>query len=143
MGEYSEFVNDGLIDNHFNHIDSNEYDEEDYYDYPISKFNYACSLEKDFNYIHFPFDELKLNDDWLLRKGKACKINEVVIVKHITPKAILFEFSEEWKNILGWNMLGKQFWLPKSILYKHIQHKKVIYIPKWTKIEIINKPNKE
>jgi len=143
MGEYSEFVNEGLVDNHFNHIDSNEYDEEDYYDYPINKSNYTGSLEKDFNYIHFPFNELKLNDDWLLRKGKACKINEVVIVKHITPKAILFEFSEEWENSLGWDMLGKQFWLPKSILYKHIKEKKVIYIPRWTTINIINKPNKE
>lgn len=140
MGEYAEFVNDGLIDNHFNHIDSNEYDEEDYYDYPISKSTYTGPLEEDFNYIHFPFDELKLNDEWLLRKGKACKINEVVIAKRITDKAVLFEFSEEWKNTLGWDMIGKQFWLPKSILYKHKQHKKVIYIPRWTKVEIINKP---
>ena len=119
MGEYAEFINDGLIDNYFNHIDSNEYDEEDYYDYPNNKSNDTYPLEEDFNYIHFPFEELKLNDDWLLRKGKVCKINEVVIIKYITDKAVLFEFADTWKNYLGWEMLGKKlivFQINKSLI---------------------------
>ena len=59
-------------------------------------------------------------------------------IKKITEKAVLFEFSEEWINIYNWQMKGKQFWLPISILYKHKKHIKVIYIPKWASIKIIN-----
>ena len=101
-------------------------------------------VEKNYDYVHLDCSLLKFGDEWLIRKGTEdnCTLNETVYIASITDKAVLFTFSEEWKNIYHWQMKGKQFWLPKSVLYKHKKHIKVIYIPKWAKINIINKPEK-
>lgn len=100
-------------------------------------------VEKNYNYTKLDCSLLKFGDEWLLRKDtkKESKIiNETVYIASITDKAVLFTFSSEWENKYHWQMKGLQFWLPKSVLYKHKQHKKVIYIPKWTTITIINPP---
>ena len=120
-----------------------DYDHGDYNAFngriPIYSSNNS-TVENNLDYIHLDCSILTKEDDWLLRKGTEYtdKLNKLVVIKQITEKAILFEFVEEWTNTLHWEMKGKQFWLPKSILYKHKDHKKVIYVPKWTKIKIIN-----
>ena len=101
-------------------------------------------VEKNYDYIKLDCSLLKFGDEWLMRKGTEynCKLNETVYIASVTDKAVLFTFSSEWKNSYHWQMKGLQFWLPKSILYKHKQHKKVIYIPRWATINIINRPDK-
>lgn len=141
MGEYADFVNDGLIDNHFYDLDNPDPDDTWIDGQTINvKKESSFPLEQNFDYIKLPLELLKINDEWLMRKGivQNCKMNQTVFIKKITEKAVLFEFSEEWINIYNWQMKGKQFWLPISILYKHKKHIKVIYIPKWASIKIIN-----
>ena len=145
MGDYADFVNERLIDDHFNDIDNPD-PEDNWIDgqiiYTSNKKESSFPLEQNFDYIKFPIEQFKIGDEWLMRKGTEdnCKLNETVYIASVTDKAVLFTFSGEWKNIYHWQMKGLQFWLPKSILYKHKQHKKVIYIPKWTTITIINPP---
>ena len=149
-GEYADYANDGLMDDYFKNLDDPD-PEDDWIDgqtiYVKNKKESLFPLEQNFDYIKLPIDLLKIGDEWLMRKGIAaqkCKMNQTVFIKKITEKAILFEFSEEWINVYNWQMKGKQFWLPKSILYKHKQHIKVIYMPKWTSIKIINnKPDEK
>ncbi len=144
MSDYADFVNDGLIDNYFKDLD-NPYLDDNWVDEQVihSKENSSnFPLEKNFDYIKMPLTSLVIDDVWLMRKGIVlnCKLNKTVIIRAITERAILFEFEEEWINVYDWQMKGLQFWLPKSVLYKHKKHKKIIYIPKWAKIKIINKP---
>lgn len=147
MGEYAEFANGTLMNDYFRDIDNPDPDDNwiDGQTIYVSLKPSEYPLEKNFDYIKMPLNQLKLNDVYLMRKGieLTCKLNQTVIIKAITEKAVLFEFEEEWFNTLHWQMQGLQFWLPKSILYKHKEHKKIIYVPQWTTINIINKPNEE
>lgn len=144
MGDYADFINDRLMDNHFRDMDNPDSDDDwvDGQTIYVQRKPSEFPLEQNFDYIKMPLNQLKIGDVWLMRKGIEikCKLNQTVIIKAITEKAILFEFEEEWFNTLHWQMKGLQFWLPKSILYKHKQHIKVIYVPRWTTIDIINKP---
>ena len=139
MGEYADFVNDGLMDDYFYDIDS---DNPDSYDYPEDKhdkyYHGTTQLEYNLNFIHLNKSLLKIGDEWLYRKGISCKVNEVVKIVRVTDKAVLFEFVDEWKNKYNWEMKGKQFWIPLSILYKHKNELKVIYVPHWTTVSLIN-----
>ena len=143
MGDYADFVNERLIDDHFNDIDNPD-PEDTWVDgqtiYTSNKKESSFPLEQNFDYIKFPIEQFKIGDEWLMRKDivQRSTMNQTVFIKKITEKAVLFEFSEEWINIYNWQMKGKQFWLPMSILYKHKKHIKVIYIPKWVSIKIIN-----
>jgi len=147
MGDYADFVNDGLIDNYFNDIDNPDFDDNliDGQTIYVKRKPSEFPLEQNFDYIKFPIDQLKVGDEWLMRKDIELrdKMNETVLIRKITDKAVLFEFNEEWRNIYNWQMKGKQFWLPISILYKHKKHIKVIYIPKWATIKVINKGPEE
>lgn len=112
---------------------NNKYSCEKDYHYPI---------ETNFNYSKVKF-LFKVNDEFLLRKlhsKSAMRLNKVVKVIQVTEKAILFEFLDEWTNILKWDMEGKQFWIPKSNIYKQKNELKVLYLPYWCKIKIINPP---
>jgi len=40
-------------------------------------------------------------------------------------------------------MKGKQFWYPLSILYKHKNELKVIYVPHWATCNLINVTEEE
>ncbi len=139
MGEYADFVNDGLMDDYFYEID-NEPDPDDYpqekYD---PKYEHGTSeIEYNVNFWKLDKSLLKIGDEWLYRKGISCKVNEVVKIVRVTDKAVLFEFVDEWKNKYNWQMKGKQFWIPLSILYKHKNELKVIYVPHWTTVSLIN-----
>lgn len=143
MGDYADFVNDGLIDDYFNDMDKPDHDDNwiDGQTIYVKRKPSEFPLEQNFDYIKFPIEQLIVGDEWLMRKDIEIrdKLNQTVFIRKITDKAVLFEFSEEWINIYGWQMKGKQFWLPKSVLYKHKNHIKVIYIPKWTSIKCINR----
>jgi hypothetical protein len=141
MGEYASLYDEQSLADEFYGMDHAE-DIFDEWGIPTvntsNKRNFP--VEKNFDYIHLDCSLLKFGDEWLMRKGTEdnCKLNETVYIASVTDKAVLFTFSGEWKNALHWEMQGKQFWLPKSILYKHKKHIKVIYIPRWAKIKIIN-----
>lgn len=123
-----------------------DYDHGDYEAFsskiPIINTTSSLPVEYNIDYVHFDCSLLKSGDEWLLRKGTEFtdKLNQTVYITTITEKAVLFTFSDDWRNTLHWEMKGLQFWLPKSILYKHKNHIKVIYIPKWATIKIINPP---
>lgn len=140
MGEYADFINDGLMDDYFKEIDNNDPEPDDYpqekYD---SRYEHGTSdIEYNVHFNHINKSLLKVGDEWLYRKGISCKVNEVVKIIKITDKAVLFEFVDEWKNKYHWQMKGKQFWYPLSILYKHKNEKKVIYVPHWATCTLIN-----
>jgi len=138
MGDYADFINDGLMDDYFNEID-NEPDPDDYPENKYDKYYHGTTqLEYNLNFIHLDKSLLKVGDEWLYRKGISCKVNEVVKIIRITEKAVLFEFVDEWKNKYHWQMKGKQFWYPLSILYKHKNELKVIYVPHWATCTLIN-----
>jgi len=140
MGEYADFINDGLIDDYFKEIDNPD-DYED--DYPQEKYDPKYEhgkeqIEYNINFVHIDKSLLKVGDEWFYRKGISCKVNEVVKIVKITDKAVLFEFVDEWENKYHWQMKGKQFWNPLSILYKHKNEIKVIYVPHWATCSLIN-----
>lgn len=143
MGEYADLYDEQSLADEFYGMDHSE-DIFDEWGIPTintsNKRNFP--VEKNFNYIKLDCSILKFGDEWLLRKGTEFtdKLNKTVYIASVTDKAVLFTFSEEWENVYNWQMKGLQFWLPKSVLYKHKQHKKVIYIPKWATIKIINPP---
>ena len=143
MGDYANDAFERELDGACYDYDHGEFDAFSV-GYPIIHTNNKNDfpVEKNFNYIKLDCSILKFGDEWLLRKGTEFtdKLNKTVYIASVTDKAVLFTFSEEWENVYHWQMKGLQFWLPKSILYKHKQHKKVIYIPKWAKIKIINPP---
>ena len=141
MGEYADMYDEYALNGELGAMQNPEdiFDEWGIPTINISK--KSLPIEKNYDYNQINDSLLKMNDDWLLRKDTKVEskiINEVVIIKQITEKAVLFEFANEWKNKYHWQMKGKQFWLPKSILYKHKKHIKVIYIPKWAVVKIIN-----
>lgn len=147
MGDYADFVNDGLMDDYFKDRDNPDLDD-NWLDGQIihtNKKESSFSLEQNFNYIKFPIDQFKIGDEWLMRKDivQRSTLNQIVFIRKIAEKAVLFEFAEEWINVYNWQMKGKQFWLPISILYKHKKHIKVIYIPKWASIKVINRSPEE
>lgn len=131
------------MDDYFNNLDDPD-PEDDWIDgqtiYVKNKKESLFPLEQNFDYIKFPIEQFKIGDEWLIRKDivQRSTMNQTVFIRKITDKAVLFEFSEEWINVYNWQMKGKQFWLPRSILYKNKKHIKVIYIPKWASIKIIN-----
>ena len=145
MGDYAMLADERDMGRHFNDLDDPDYDDYDndgsFGDYPtiIKIHKSVFPIEKNFDYIRLPESLLILNDEWLMRKGTSCKLNEVVVIRKITDKAVLFEFVDEWENVYHWQMKGKQFWLPKSVLYKHKKEIKCIYVPAWTTFKMINK----
>jgi len=121
-----------------------DYDNGDYDAFNNIPTIYTGTLVKDIRY-NIDYEnivkiDIKENDDWLLRIGNHlyCKLNKVVRIVKITDKAILFEFIEDWTNTQKIHMKGKQFWLPKSIIFHYKDHIKVLYIPQWSKINILN-----
>ena len=140
MGEYADFINDGLMDDYFKEIDNPDDYEEDYLEEKYDpKYEHGTTqLEYNLRFNHLNKSLLKVGDEWLYRKGISCKVNEVVKIVKITDKAVLFEFVDEWENKYHWQMKGKQFWNPLSILYKHKNEIKVIYVPHWATCTLIN-----
>lgn len=142
MGEYADIYDEYSL---MQEMDAMQDPEDIFDEWGIPTINTSHKndfpVEKNFNYVHLDCSLFKLGDEWLLRKGTEYtdKLNETVYIASVTDKAVLFTFSGEWENKYHWQMKGKQFWLPKSILYKHKNHVKVIYIPKWATIKIINK----
>ena len=146
MGEYADLYDEYSLNTELELSD----DPEDIFDewgIPTINTHYSCendykyNVETNFNYSKINNSLLILNDEWLMRKlnpKKSLRINETVTIINITEKAVLFEFNDEWKNTLNWQMKGLRFWLPKSVLYMQKNEKKVLYIPKWAKIKIIN-----
>lgn len=140
MGDYADITNDILMDDYFYDIDRDDSEPDDYpqekYD---TRYEHGTSeIEYNLNFIHLDESLLKVGDEWLYRKGISCKVNEVVKIIRITEKAVLFEFADEWKNKYHWQMKGKQFWYPLSILYKHKNEWRVIYVPHWATCTLIN-----
>lgn len=140
MGEYADITNDILMDDYFKEIDNPDDYEEDYQEEKYDpKYEHGTTqLEYNINFVHIDKSLLKVGDEWLYRKGISCKVNEVVKIVKITDKAVLFEFVDEWENKYHWQMKGKQFWNPLSILYKHKNEIKVIYVPHWATCSLIN-----
>ena len=146
MGEYADLYDEYSLNNELESSD----DPEDIFDewgIPTINTYYSCEndymfpIESNFNYSKLDQSLLKMNDEWLMRKlnpKKSLRINQTVTVINITEKAVLFEFNDEWENTYHWQMKGLRFWLPKSVLYIQKNEKKVLYIPKWAKIKIIN-----
>ena len=145
MGDYADFINDGLMDNYFNEIDNPDNYEDDYpQEKDTQKYSHGTTqLEFNSRFNKINRSLLKVGDEWLYRKGISGKVNEVVKIVRITDKAVLFEFVEEWKNRYNWEMKGKQFWYPLSILYKHKNEIKVIYVPHWATCKLINVTEEE
>lgn len=147
MGDYADFVNDGLMDDYFRDMDNPDPEDNwiDGQNIHTNKKESSFPLEQNFDYIKFPINQFKIGDEWLMRKDivQRSTLNQTVFIRKITEKAVLFEFAEEWINVYNWQMKGKQFWLPISILYKHKKHIKVIYIPKWASIKVINRSPEE
>ena len=145
MGDYADFVNDGLMDDYFYEKDYPDDYEDDYpEEKDVQKYSHG-TVKLEFNSHFNKLDKslLKVGDEWLFRRGISCKVNEVVKIIRITDKAVLFEFVEEWKNMYNWEMKGKQFWSPLSILYKHKNEIKVIYVPHWATYTLINVSDEE
>ena len=140
MGDYADFVNEGLMDDYFYDIDRDDPDpDEDPKETPDTRYEHGTSeIEYNVNFWKLDKSLLKVGDEWLYRKGISCKVNEVVKIIRITEKAVLFEFVDEWRNKYHWQMKGKQFWYPLSILYKHKNELKVIYVPHWATCTLIN-----
>lgn len=140
MGEYANLYDEYSLNIELESSD----DPQDIFDewgIPTINAHYNNTIESNFNYSKLDQSLLKINDNWLIRKlnsKSSLRINETVTIVNITDKAVLFEFLEEWKNIYHWQMKGLRFWLPKSVLYMQKNEKKVLYIPKWAKIKIIN-----
>ena len=148
MGEYADLYDEYALGEELDAMEDPE-DVFDEWGIPTINTKYSCendykyNVETNFNYSKIDNSLLILNDEWLMRKlnpKKSLRINETVIIINITEKAVLFEFNEEWENIYHWQMKGLRFWLPKSVLYMQKNEKKVLYLPKWAKIKIINRP---
>jgi len=81
----------------------------------------------------------KVNEDILLRRDKkdqsGYSFDEVVVIKNITPKAVLFQIAQEWATDSPYK--GREFWEPRSILSKLDNEAKVVHLPHWANIILL------
>jgi len=121
MGQYA----DDCIDNGIDSMES----------WSIPTFNVSSPYVKDYNKLN----EITKGVDYLLRNFKV-SIDVVVKCIGVTDKAVLFEVSGDFET----KQAGKQFWVPKSIIYvdkmelETLPQSKVYYIPNWSTLTIIN-----
>ena len=101
----------------------------------LPTFNVSSPFVKDNNKLN----QITKGVDYLLRNFKV-SIDVVVKCIGVTDKAVLFEVSGDFET----KQAGKQFWVPKSIIYvdkmelETLPQSKVYYIPNWSTLTIIN-----
>ena len=125
MGEYAELVKERDFTNY---IDDKE--EEEYDSYSSSQNNNVIK------YKNFPEGELVLARKYEKYYGHDLVFNRVCKIIKNTDKAVLFEIDKDWEP--DYKNAGKQFWIPKSVIYMLKNELKVVYFKQWVKLIAIN-----
>lgn len=125
MGEYAELVKE---QDFVNYIDGKE--EEEYDSYLSSQTNNVIK------YKNFPEGELVLARKYEKYYGHDLVFNRVCKIIKNTDKAVLFEIDKDWEP--DCKNAGKQFWIPKSVIYMLKNELKVVYFKQWVKLIAIN-----
>ena len=125
MGEYADLA----WDRDFNRYMDGE--EEEKYDSFISSSN-----DKVIEYKNFPEGEVVLARKYENRYGHDLVFNRVCKIIKNTDKAVLFRIDQDWEP--DCKNAGKEFWVPKSVIYMLKDELKVIYFKQWVTLKSIN-----
>lgn len=125
MGEFADLA----WDRDFNHYIDNEEEEE--YDSFISSSN-----DKVIEYKNFPEGEVVLARKYEKHYGHNLVFNRVCKIVKNTDKAVLFRIDPDWEP--DCKNAGKEFWVPKSVIYMLKDELKVVYFKQWVTLKVIN-----
>lgn len=124
MGEYAELSRERDFNNY---MDGKE-DEEIYVEY--------SSSNNVIKYKNFPEGEVVLARKYEKYYGHNLVFNRVCKIIKNTDKAVLFEIDKDWEP--DYKNAGKQFWIPKSVIYMLKDELKVVYFKQWVNLKSIN-----
>jgi len=126
MGEYADLT----WDRDFNrYMDGGE--EEEYT-------SFISSPNKNvIKYKEFPEGELVLARKYEKYYGNKLVFNRVCKIIKNTDKAVLFKIDPESEP--DCKNAGKEFWVPKSVIYMLKNELKVVYFKQWVTLKILDK----